>query len=69
MHTPDASKMMLEWLGDRYDDTLCLRSSEIIDLGVTAALKEGLTIPGFGGKLKTIEMGEAIAQKIMEMKI
>ena len=64
-----ASKMMLEWLGDRYDDPLCLRSSEIIDLGVTAALREGLTIPDFGGKLKTIEMGEAIAQKIMEMKI
>ena len=64
-----ASKMMLEWLGERYDDPLCLRSSELIDLGVTAALREGLTIPDFGGKLKTVEMGEAIAQKIMETRI
>ena len=64
-----ASKMMLEWLGERYDDPLCLRGAEAIEYGVASAIREGLTIPDFGGKLKTIEMGEAIADKILEFNV
>ncbi|MCD6089141.1 isocitrate/isopropylmalate dehydrogenase family protein [Candidatus Bathyarchaeota archaeon] len=64
-----AAKMMLEWLSERYNDPLCLRAAESIELGVAQALKEGLTIPDFGGNLKTMEMGEAIAQKIAELKM
>jgi len=64
-----ASKMMLEWLGERYNDASCLKAAEAIESGVAHALREGLTIPDFGGKLKTLEMGEAIAQKIMELKM
>jgi len=63
-----AAKMMLEWLGEKYDDPVCLKAAEFIEFGVSQALREGLTIPDFGGKLKTLEMGEAIAQKIMELK-
>ena len=64
-----AAKMMLEWLSERYNDPLCLRAAESVELGVAQALKEGLTIPDFGGNLKTMEMGEAIAQKIAELKM
>jgi len=64
-----ASKMMLEWLSERYNDASCLKAAEAVELGVAQALREGLTIPDFGGKLKTLEMGEAIAQKIIELKI
>jgi len=64
-----ASKMMLEWLGEKHNDPVCLKAAEFIESGVTQALAEGLTIPDFGGKLKTLEMGEAIAQKIMELKM
>ncbi|MCS7120095.1 MAG: isocitrate/isopropylmalate dehydrogenase family protein [Nitrososphaerota archaeon] len=60
-----ASKMMLEWLGERYSDPKCLRASEAIEKGVVEALKKGLSIPDLGGTLKTIEMGEAIAQEII----
>ena len=63
-----ASKMMLEWLGEKYNDPVCLKAAEYVELGVAQSLREGLTIPDFGGKLKTLEMGEAIAQKIMELK-
>jgi len=64
-----AAKMMLEWLGEKYDDSICLKAAEFIESGVSQALQEGLAIPDFGGKLKTLEMGEAIAQKIMELKV
>ncbi|KYH40611.1 MAG: 3-isopropylmalate dehydrogenase protein [Candidatus Bathyarchaeota archaeon B63] len=63
-----ASKMMLEWLGERYGDPSCLEAAGLVESGVAQALREGLTIPDFGGKLRTLEMGEAIAQKIMEME-
>jgi len=63
-----AAKMMLEWLSERYDDPLCLKAAESVEWGVSQVLKEGLTIPDFGGNLKTMEMGEAIAQKIVEMR-
>ena len=64
-----AAKMMLEWLSEKYNDPLCLRAAESVELGVAQALREGLTIPDFGGNLKTMEMGEAIAQKIAELKM
>jgi len=63
-----AAKMMLEWLGEKYNDPICLKAAEFIESGVSQSLREGLTIPDFGGKLKTLEMGETIAQKIMELK-
>jgi len=63
-----AAKMMLEWLSERYGDPLCLKAAESVEWGMSQVLKEGLTIPDFGGNLKTMEMGEAIAQKIAEMR-
>jgi 3-isopropylmalate dehydrogenase len=64
-----ASRMMLEWLGERYDDSACLGASEAVEKGVAEALRKGLTVPDFGGKLKTFEMGKAIASVIRKMKM
>jgi len=64
-----ASKMMLEWLGGRYDDPVCLKAAKAVELGVTEVLREGSTVPDFGGKLKTYEMGEAIAEEIMQLEV
>ncbi|MEM2539455.1 MAG: isocitrate/isopropylmalate family dehydrogenase, partial [Candidatus Bathyarchaeia archaeon] len=64
-----AAKMMLEWLGERYHDQICSKAAEAVELGLINALKKGLSVPDLGGKLKTIEMGEAIANEIMMLEI
>jgi isocitrate/isopropylmalate dehydrogenase len=64
-----AAKMMLEWIGERYSDQTCLKAAEVIEAGVVSALKKGLAVPDLGGGLKTVEMGEAIANEIAEFKI
>jgi len=59
-----ASKMMLEWLGEKYKDEVCLEAARAVEAGVSEALRKGLTIPDFGGNLTTLEMGEAIAEEV-----
>jgi 3-isopropylmalate dehydrogenase len=60
-----ASKMMFEWLGERFNDSKCEAAAEAIEKGVTETLRKGITVPDFGGNAKTIEMGEAIAKEIL----
>lgn len=62
-----ASKMMLEWLGEKYNDSKCREAAQAIDAGVSEALRKGLTVPDFGGSLTTIKMGEAIAKEIKNL--
>jgi len=62
-----ASKMMLEWLGERHNDPACPKAAEAVEAGVAEILRKGLTVPDFGGKLKTVEMGDAIAEEIMSL--
>ncbi|NIR86868.1 isocitrate/isopropylmalate dehydrogenase family protein [Candidatus Bathyarchaeota archaeon] len=64
-----AAKMMLDWLGEQYNDPICLTAAEAIEEGVAATLRKGITVPDFGGKAKTVEVGEAIAQEIMERAV
>lgn len=64
-----AAKMMFDWLGEKYGDQACLRAAEAIEASVISALKKGLSVPDLGGNLRTVEMGEAIANEIMELKI
>lgn len=64
-----ASKMMLEWLGEKYNDKNCLDASKAIDISISEVLRKGLTIPDFGGTLTTLEMGEAIAKEIREITL
>ncbi|MCD6470878.1 isocitrate/isopropylmalate dehydrogenase family protein [Candidatus Bathyarchaeota archaeon] len=64
-----ASKMMFEWLGEKYDDPTCLKAAEAIELGVIAALEKRLSVPDLGGKLKTFEMGEAIGNEVIQLQL
>jgi len=64
-----AAKMMLEWLGEKYSDRACVLAAGAIESGLISALKKGLSVPDLGGKLKTFEMGEAIANEIMELNL
>jgi len=56
-----ASKMMLDWLGERYNDGQCLKAANAIEDGVVKALVSGQTIPDCGGNTTTIGMAKAIA--------
>jgi len=60
-----ASKMMLDWLGERFNDSKCVAAAEAVEEGVIKTLRKGITVPDFGGKAKTVEIGEAIAEEIL----
>jgi len=56
-----AGKMMLEWLGEKYNDQKCLEAEAAIEEAVVKTLKAHKTVPDLGGKNTTIGMAEAIA--------
>jgi 3-isopropylmalate dehydrogenase len=56
-----AAKMMLDWLGERYDDTNCVRAAKAIENGVVEALQKKHTVPDCGGNTTTRGMAKAIA--------
>jgi len=60
-----AAKMMFEWLGEQYRDPVCTMAAAAVETSVSEALRKGLTVPDLGGKLTTVEMGEAIADEVM----
>ena len=62
-----AAKMMLDWLGGKYGDRVCLDAAGAVEKGVREILRRGLTVPDFGGTLTTLQMGEAISQEIRKM--
>jgi 3-isopropylmalate dehydrogenase len=59
-----AGKMMLEWLGEKYNDAKCINAASAIEDAVVATLCSGSTVPDLGGKTTTIGMAEAIAAAI-----
>ena len=62
-----SAKMMLDWLGEKYDDKECLEAAQAVEHAVAETLrKDKDVIPDFGGKAKTIEMAEAMAKEIIE---
>jgi 3-isopropylmalate dehydrogenase len=56
-----SAKMMLEWLGEKYEDKKCLQAGQAIENGVVYALRNGQCVPDCGGKTTTVGMAEAIA--------
>ncbi len=63
-----SAKMMLDWLGEKYDDKECLKAAQAVEDAVAATLrKDKDVIPDFGGKAKTIEMAQAMAKEIMNI--
>ena len=61
-----ASKMMLDWLGEVYKDAECTKAADSIEKAVIQTLKEGITVPDFGGNTTTLGMAEAIARTLRE---
>ena len=56
-----SAKMMLEWLGEKYNDKKAVQAGKAIENGVIYVLKNGQTVPDCGGKTTTLGMAEAIA--------
>ncbi|MFQ5999382.1 MAG: isocitrate/isopropylmalate dehydrogenase family protein [Candidatus Bathyarchaeia archaeon] len=61
-----AAKMMLDWLSERHNDSKCLAAAQSVEEAVVKTLRKGITVPDFGGKAKTVEIGEAMAKEILE---
>ena len=59
-----SAKMMLEWLGEKYNDQNCIRAGTAIEKGVIKTLTEGPTIPDLGGTTTTFGMAKAIANAL-----
>jgi len=56
-----SAKMMLDWLGEKYNDGKCLQAGAAIEKGVIYALENKQTVPDCGGNTTTLGMAEAIA--------
>jgi 3-isopropylmalate dehydrogenase len=59
-----AAKMMLEWLGEKYNDQNCIKAGTAIEKGIIKTLQEGPTIPDLGGKTTTFGMAKGIAEAL-----
>jgi 3-isopropylmalate dehydrogenase len=62
-----AAKMMLDWLGEQHGDSKCSAAAQAVEEAVAKTLRKGITVPDFGGRAKTMEMGEAIAEEIVHV--
>jgi 3-isopropylmalate dehydrogenase len=61
-----SAKMMLDWLGERYDDPKCIKAAAAIEEAVIKTLIAKNTVPDLGGKKTTMGMAEAIAANIIQ---
>jgi 3-isopropylmalate dehydrogenase len=61
-----AAKMMLDWLGERYNDNKCIKAAAAIEKAVVDTLKAKNTVPDLGGSETTLGMAEAIATTIVQ---
>jgi 3-isopropylmalate dehydrogenase len=60
-----SAKLMLSWLGERYNDAACIKAAEAIEAAVVKTLESKNTVPDLGGNKTTLGMAEAIAAEIM----
>jgi len=57
-----SGKMLLEWLGIKFEDEDLLNASKLIETAVSEVILNGTTTPDMGGSATTIEMTDAICQ-------
>jgi 3-isopropylmalate dehydrogenase len=60
-----SSKMMLEYFGEKEDDTKWTSAAKTIEEAFVNNLEQGVSTPDLGGKSRTAEVGKAIAQQII----
>ena len=56
-----SAKMMMDWLGEKYNDKKCAEAGTAIENGVIYALRNRQSVPDCGGTTTTLGMAEAIA--------
>lgn len=60
-----SAKMLLDWLGDKYDDNAAQKAAYKIENAVNLTLTEGRVLSrDLGGNAKTDEVGDEVARKI-----
>jgi 3-isopropylmalate dehydrogenase len=59
-----SAKMMLDWLGERYNDAKSLKAASAIEAAVVKTLAGGQVVPDLGGKATTESMAQAIAEAL-----
>jgi 3-isopropylmalate dehydrogenase len=59
-----SAKMMLDWIGEQFNDPNCLNAAKAIEKAVIQTLISGRTVPDLGGKASTQQMAQAIAAAI-----
>ena len=64
-----AAKMMLEWLGEKYNDKKCINAAQAIEDAVVKTLCDGKTVPDLGGNKTTLGMAEAIAAALSQKRV
>ncbi|WP_059412585.1 isocitrate/isopropylmalate dehydrogenase family protein [Cupriavidus basilensis] len=62
-----SAKMMLEWLGSRHGDELATQGAELIERAVCEVTASGLVTPDLGGKARTEEIGDAVADAVRRL--
>lgn len=58
--------LMLDWLGERHKDQVCVTAAKQIERAVQSCLRDGITTPDIGGSFSTQKVGEAVAQRLVE---
>ncbi|MCW4001161.1 MAG: isocitrate/isopropylmalate dehydrogenase family protein [Candidatus Bathyarchaeota archaeon] len=56
-----SAKLMLDWLGEKYQDQKCIKAASAIEQGVVYVLENRQGVSDLGGKATTVGMAEAIA--------
>lgn len=59
-----SAKMMLDWLGEKYNDKRCIEAGTAIEAAVVKTLQTPAVVPDLGGKASTMQMAEAIASAL-----
>ena len=62
-----SASLLFKWLGERLEDRKCSWASELIEEAVVETLKEGVITPDLGGNFKTLDVGRAVAERILKM--
>jgi 3-isopropylmalate dehydrogenase len=56
--------MLRDWLGARHEDAAASRAADVIEYGVTAAVRSGVSTRDLGGSASTTEFKAAVVQAI-----
>ncbi len=60
-----SAAMMLDWLGDKHNDTVCLDGAVMIENAVAQVILDGsIRTPDLGGNASTTEVANAVAQTL-----